>query len=122
MDPASKPAIFLFFIVCLAVVACCFVVLEPLEVFGGFGEGFGNRYFRRSDYGHILLSFLPCYPVILIVNCRLLGQLVSWLVIIIIIMKSSFDRDNKYCHYVIQRIAGFAITLYYHPAAGLSCN
>jgi hypothetical protein len=31
-------------------------------------------------------------------------------------MKSSFDRDNNYCHYVIQRIAGFAITLYYHPA------
>jgi hypothetical protein len=22
------------------------VVLEPLEVFGGFGEGFWNRYFR----------------------------------------------------------------------------
>jgi hypothetical protein len=35
----------------------------------------------------------------------------------IIIMKSSSDRDNNYCHYVIQRIApGFAITLYYHPA------
>jgi hypothetical protein len=34
-----------------------------------------------------------------------------------IIMKSSSDRDNNYCHYVIQRIAGFAITLYYHPAA-----
>jgi hypothetical protein len=31
-------------------------------------------------------------------------------------MKSSVDRDNNYCHYVIQRIAGFAITLYYHPA------
>jgi hypothetical protein len=32
-------------------------------------------------------------------------------------MKSSFfNRDNNYCHYVIQRIAGFAITLYYHPA------
>jgi hypothetical protein len=30
-------------------------------------------------------------------------------------MKSSFDRDNNYCHYVIHRIAGFAITLYYHP-------
>jgi hypothetical protein len=38
------------------------------------------------------------------------------LVGIIIIMKSSFNRDNNYCHYVIQRIAGFAITLYYHPA------
>jgi hypothetical protein len=38
------------------------------------------------------------------------------IIIIIIIMKSSFDRDNNYCHYVIQRIAGFAITLYYHPA------
>jgi hypothetical protein len=32
------------------------------------------------------------------------------IIIIIIIMKSSFDRDNNYCHYVIQRIAGFAIT------------
>jgi hypothetical protein len=31
-------------------------------------------------------------------------------------MKSSFNRDNNYCHYVIQRIVGFAITLYYHPA------
>jgi hypothetical protein len=31
-------------------------------------------------------------------------------------MKSSFDRDNNYCHCVIQRIAGFTITLYYHPA------
>jgi hypothetical protein len=31
-------------------------------------------------------------------------------------MKSSFDRGYNYCHYVIQRIAGFAITLYYHPA------
>jgi hypothetical protein len=31
-------------------------------------------------------------------------------------MKSSFSRDNNYCHYVIQRIAGVAITLYYHPA------
>jgi hypothetical protein len=42
------------------------------------------------------------------------------IIIIIIIMKSSFDRDNNYCHYyVIQRIAGFAIKLYYyHPAAG----
>jgi hypothetical protein len=24
-------------------------------------------------------------------------------------MKSSFDRDNNYCHYVIQRIARFAM-------------
>jgi hypothetical protein len=33
-------------------------------------------------------------------------------------MKSSFNRENNYFHYVtcIQRIAGFAITLYYHPA------
>jgi hypothetical protein len=31
-------------------------------------------------------------------------------------MKSSFNRDNNYCHYVIQSIAGFEITLYYHPA------
>jgi hypothetical protein len=31
-------------------------------------------------------------------------------------MKSSFNRDNNYFHYIIQRIAGFAITLYYHPA------
>jgi hypothetical protein len=31
-------------------------------------------------------------------------------------MKSSVDRDNNYYHYVIQRIASFAITLYYHPA------
>jgi hypothetical protein len=38
------------------------------------------------------------------------------IIIIIIIMKSSTDRDNNYCHYVIQRIAGFAITLYYYPA------
>jgi hypothetical protein len=29
--------------------------------------------------------------------------------IMIIIIKSSSDRDNNYCHYVIQRIAGFAI-------------
>jgi hypothetical protein len=35
---------------------------------------------------------------------------------LLIIVKSSFDRDNNYCHYVIQRIAGLAITLYYHPA------
>jgi hypothetical protein len=35
----------------------------------------------------------------------------------VLIMKSSFNRDNNnYCHYVIQKIAGFAITLYYHPA------
>jgi hypothetical protein len=38
-------------------------------------------------------------------------------IIIIIIIKSSFNRDNNYCHYVIQRIAGFAITL-----AITSCN
>jgi hypothetical protein len=38
------------------------------------------------------------------------------MMIMIIVMKSSFNRDNNYCHYVIQRIAGFAITLYYHPA------
>jgi hypothetical protein len=31
-------------------------------------------------------------------------------------MNSSVDRDNNYCHYVIQRIDGFTITLYYHPA------
>jgi hypothetical protein len=31
-------------------------------------------------------------------------------------MKSSFNKDHNYYHYVIQRIAGFAITLYYHPA------
>jgi hypothetical protein len=31
-------------------------------------------------------------------------------------MKSSFNRDNNYCHYVIQRTAGFAMTPYYHPA------
>jgi hypothetical protein len=31
-------------------------------------------------------------------------------------MKSSVDRDNNYCHYVILRNAGFAITLNYHPA------
>jgi hypothetical protein len=37
-------------------------------------------------------------------------------IIMIIIMKSSSDRDNNNRHYVIQRIAGFAITLYYHPA------
>jgi hypothetical protein len=30
------------------------------------------------------------------------------------IPRRAFDRDNNnYCHYVIQRIAGFAITLYY---------
>jgi hypothetical protein len=41
------------------------------------------------------------------------------IIIIIIIMKSSFNIDNNYyCHhYVIQRIAGFAITLYYHTSA-----
>jgi hypothetical protein len=26
-----------------------------------------------------------------------------------IVMKSSFNRDNNYCHYVIQRIAGYII-------------
>jgi hypothetical protein len=31
-----------------------------------------------------------------------------------IIMKSSVDRDNNYCHYV-----GFAITLQYHPAGSV---
>jgi hypothetical protein len=31
-------------------------------------------------------------------------------------MKFSSDRDNNNRHYVIQRIAGFAITLNYHPA------
>ena len=36
--------------------------------------------------------------------------------IIIIIMKSSIDRDNNYSHYVILRNTGFAITLNYHPA------
>jgi hypothetical protein len=36
--------------------------------------------------------------------------------IIIIIMRSSVDRDNNKCHYVILRNAGFAITLHYHPA------
>jgi hypothetical protein len=42
-----------------------------------------------------------------------LGCLLSVIIFIIItiIMKSSFDRDNIYCHYVIQRIAGIAITL-----------
>jgi hypothetical protein len=38
---------------------------------------------------------------------------------IIIIMKSSVDRDNNYCHYVILRNAGFAITLHYHPAGSI---
>ena len=32
------------------------------------------------------------------------------------IMKSSVDRANKYCHYVTLRIAGFAITPHYDPA------
>jgi hypothetical protein len=31
-------------------------------------------------------------------------------------MRSSIDRDNNKCHYVILRKAGFAITLHYHPA------
>jgi hypothetical protein len=38
-------------------------------------------------------------------------KLMHWLqsiIIIMIIMKSSFNRDNNYCHYVIQ--------IYYHPA------
>jgi uncharacterized protein YggT (Ycf19 family) len=50
----------------------------------------------------------------------LLPTIIIIIIIIIIIMKSSFDsRDNNYCHYVIQRIAGFAITLlYYHPSFG----
>jgi hypothetical protein len=39
--------------------------------------------------------------------------LAYYFIIIIIIMKSSFNReDNNYCHYVIQRIAGFAIISY----------
>jgi hypothetical protein len=44
--------------------------------------------------------------------------IISSSIISIIIMKSSFDIDNNYFHYVtcIQRIAGFTITLYYHPA------
>jgi hypothetical protein len=37
-------------------------------------------------------------------------------IVIIIIMKSFIGRDNNYCHYVILRSAGFAITLHYHPA------
>jgi hypothetical protein len=42
------------------------------------------------------------------------------IIIVIIIMKSSSDIDNNTCHYVIQRkVAGFAITLYYHPAIGV---
>jgi hypothetical protein len=32
----------------------------------------------------------------------------------IIIMKLSLDRDNNYCHYVILRNAGFAITTLSH--------
>jgi hypothetical protein len=47
--------------------------------------------------------------MIIITRCPLI-------IIIIIIITSSFNRDDKYCHYGIQRIAGFAITLYYHPA------
>jgi hypothetical protein len=31
-------------------------------------------------------------------------------------MKPSIGRDNNYCHYVILRSAGFAITLNYHLA------
>jgi hypothetical protein len=41
--------------------------------------------------------------------------------VIIIIIKSSSDRDNNYCHYVIQRIAGFAITLKYHHHVFTAC-
>jgi hypothetical protein len=32
------------------------------------------------------------------------------------ILKSSIGRDNNYCYYVSLPIAGFAITLNYHPA------
>jgi hypothetical protein len=38
------------------------------------------------------------------------------LLLLLFIMKSSVDRDNNYCHYVILRNAGFALTLHYHPA------
>jgi hypothetical protein len=37
------------------------------------------------------------------------------IIIIVIIIKSSVDRYRNYCHYVVLRKAGFAITLYYHP-------
>jgi hypothetical protein len=47
----------------------------------GLAKVFGNRYFRRSDYGHIL-PILPIlsvytrsYPVILIIDC---SQLMRW--------------------------------------------
>jgi hypothetical protein len=53
---------------------------------------------------------------------QLLLLLLLLLLFIIIIMKSSFNRDNNYCHYVIQRIAGFAITLYYYPAGIISLH
>jgi hypothetical protein len=39
--------------------------------------------------------------------------------LLLIIMKSSVDSNNKCCHYVILRNAGFAITLHYHPAGSL---
>jgi hypothetical protein len=43
------------------------------------------------------------------------------LVPIIIIVRSSSDRDNNNRHYVIQRIADFAIMLdYHHPASNLA--
>jgi hypothetical protein len=45
-----------------------------------------------------------------------LDKYTSIIIFVIIVMKSSSDRDNKYCHCVIQRIADFAITLNYHPA------
>jgi hypothetical protein len=64
---------------------------------------------HASFYQYAETLCLPLVDLIIII-----------IIIIIIIMKSSFYRDNNYWHYyVIQRIAGFAITLYYyHPAAG----
>jgi hypothetical protein len=46
---------------------------------------------------------------------------VASLIEIITIMKSSVDRDNNYCQYVIlQNAAGFVTTLYYNPSGSSS--
>jgi hypothetical protein len=54
--------------------------------------------------------------IMLMINNNNTRQATIIIIIIIIIMKSAIGRDKHYCHNVILRSAGFAITLNYHPA------
>jgi hypothetical protein len=64
-----------------------------------------------------MLPAAICLLLFLLVghSCHSCIRSVVIVVVIIIIVKSSAKRDNNYCHYVIPRKAGSAITLYYHP-------